>query len=252
MTRYKTIISYDGTNFSGFQLQTKQEVRSIQGELEKVLKKINSGQEVTVYGSGRTDAGVHAIAQVVHFDLPGKRDPEKIRFALDTQGPEDIAVLSVEEVDEDFHARYNKHEKTYEYLVDTAKSRNPFKRNFMAHFRYPLDLERMQEAASYLLGQHDFTGFTASGTSVEDKVRTITQAEVSRVDAETIKFTFSANGFLYKQIRNMVGTLLKIGNNRMDIGQVEKILQSKDRNLAGPTAAPEGLYLKEVRYIDKD
>ncbi|OFI46817.1 tRNA pseudouridine(38-40) synthase TruA [Floricoccus penangensis] len=252
MTRYKAIISYDGTNFSGFQIQTKQNVRSIQGELEKVLKKLNSGNPVGVQGSGRTDARVHAIAQVIHFDLPQKRDEEKLRFALDTQGPDDIAVLEVEEVSDDFHVRYNKHEKTYEYLLDTSKARDPFKRNYAGHFRYDLNLSRMQEAAKYLIGEHDFTGFTASGTSVENKVRTITQADIEQIDENTIKFTFSGNGFLYKQIRNMVGTLLKIGNNRMPVEQVEKIIASKDRNLAGPTAVPEGLYLKEVRYVDEE
>ena len=130
-----------------------------------------------------------------------------------------------------------------------AVPKNPMRRHYATHFPYPLDVERMQEAVKKLEGTHDFTGFTASGTSVEDKVRTITEASLT-VDetGQFLTFTFSGNGFLYKQIRNMVGTLLKIGNNRMPVEQIDLILEKKDRQLAGPTAAPNGLYLKEIRY----
>ncbi len=176
-------------------------------------------------------------------------DEEKLRFALDTQSPEDIDVISIELVADDFHCRYVKHSKTYEFIVDRGRPKNPMRRHYATHFPYPLDVERMQEAVEKLEGTHDFTGFTASGTSVEDKVRTITEASL-RVDetGQFLTFTFSGNGFLYKQIRNMVGTLLKIGNNRMPVEQIDLILEKKDRQLAGPTAAPNGLYLKEIRY----
>ena len=212
MVRYKATISYDGTLFSGFQRQPN--ARSIQEELEKTLLRLNSGTPVTVHGAGRTDAGV-----------------------------------SIELVSEEFHARYNKHSKTYEFLVDAGRPKNPMMRNYATHYPYPLSLAPMQEAAKDLVGTHDFTGFTASGTSVENKVRTITQASVS-IDEKTgfYIFTFSGNGFLYKQVRNMVGTLLKIGNGRMPVSQVKTVLESRDRNLAGPTAAGNGLYLKEIRY----
>ncbi|MGT2910282.1 tRNA pseudouridine(38-40) synthase TruA [Streptococcus cameli] len=247
MTRYKAIISYDGTLFSGFQRQP--EARSVQEELEKTLKRLNRGQEVTVHGAGRTDAGVHAYGQVIHFDLPEVRDVEKLRFGLDTQSPEDIDVVAVEQVSDDFHARYNKHSKTYEFLVDNGRPKNPMMRHYATHYPYALDLALMQEAIQDLVGTHDFTGFTASGTSVEDKVRTITEARVE-LDPHTgfLVFTFSGNGFLYKQVRNMVGTLLKIGNGRMPVGQINVILDKMDRNLAGPTAAGNGLYLKEIHY----
>ncbi|MGT2666407.1 tRNA pseudouridine(38-40) synthase TruA [Streptococcus rifensis] len=247
MTRYKAIISYDGTLFSGFQRQP--EARSVQEELEKTLKRLNRGQEVTVHGAGRTDAGVHAYGQVIHFDLPEVRDVEKLRFGLDTQSPEDIDVVAVEQVSDDFHARYNKHSKTYEFLVDNGRPKNPMMRHYATHYPYPLDLTLMQEAIQDLVGTHDFTGFTASGTSVEDKVRTITEARVE-LDSHTgfLVFTFSGNGFLYKQVRNMVGTLLKIGNGRMPVRQIKVILDKMDRNLAGPTAAGNGLYLKEIHY----
>lgn len=247
MTRYKAVISYDGYAFAGFQRQPH--ARSVQEEIEKTLTRLNQGNPVTIHGAGRTDSGVHALGQVLHFDLPQARDEEKLRFALDTQTPEDIDFISVEQVADDFHSRYNKHSKTYEFLVDFGRPKNPMMRHYATHYPYPLEIERMQAAIKKLEGTHDFTGFTASGTSVEDKVRTITEARLELDEnRHFLVFTFSGNGFLYKQIRNMVGTLLKIGNGRMPVEQIDLILEKKDRNLAGPTAAPNGLYLKEIRY----
>lgn len=246
MTRYKAVIAYDGTDFSGFQSQTEG-VRTVQEELEKVLEKINSHQHVTVYGAGRTDSGVHALGQVIHFDLPEIHSEEKLRFALDTQSPVDIAVLTVSEKSEKFHSRFSPHEKTYCYRLDNAKVRDPFKRRGEAWFRYPLEESAMQEGLEMLIGTHDFSGFTASGSSVEDKIRTIRKAQLIKVD-QTYIFNFTGNGFLYKQVRNMVGTLIKIGNGKFAPEQVEKILSEKNRQLAGPTAHPEGLYLKSIHY----
>lgn len=247
MPRYKAIIAYDGTNFNGF--QTQPNGRTVQEEFEKTLKKINNGKTITIFGSGRTDAGVHAAGQVVHFDYPQTRDLEKMRFALDTQTPEDIAVKRVEIVPEDFHARYHVIEKTYQFRVDIGKPRSPFKRFYASYFPYPIDAEKIRRALSDLLGTHDFTSFCASGTEIEDKVRTIHEAslEVNEAGDELI-FTFRGDGFLYKMIRILVGTLLKIGNGRMDETKIPEILAAKDRNLAGPTAHPEGLYLVEVNY----
>ena len=248
MTRYKATIAYDGTDFAGFQTQTNQ--RTIQEEIEKVLTKLNSFEPVILQGAGRTDSGVHAFGQVIHFDLKGKvRDLERLRFGLDTQTPADIAVKKVELVDDDWHARYHKHEKIYEYYLENARTRTPFSRNSKAYFRYQLDVDKMKAALMELSGTHDFTGFTASGSSVDDKVRTITQAEVIQLDDENFKFIFRGNGFLYKQVRNMMGTVIKIGNGKMPVSQIQKILTTKNRDFAGPTAAAEGLYLKEVIYL---
>ena len=222
MTRYKALISYDGHDFAGFQRQPH--ARSVQEEIEKTLTRINKGQPIVIHGAGRTDSGVHALGQV-------------------------IDVISVEEVTEDFHARYKPHSKTYEFLVDIGRPKNPMMRHYATHYPYPLEIPLMEQAIKVLEGTHDFTGFTASGTSVENKVRTITKASLT-FDAQRnfLVFTFSGNGFLYKQIRNMVGTLLKIGNKRMPVNQIERVLEEKDRQLAGPTAAPNGLYLKEIIY----
>jgi len=217
MTRYKALISYDGHDFAGFQRQPH--ARSVQEEIEKTLTLINKGQPIVIHGAGRTDSGVHALGQVIHFDLPSARDEEKLRFALDTQTPEDIDVISVEEVTEDFHARYNPHSKTYEFLVDIGRPKNPMMRHYATHYPYPLEIPLMEQASLTFDAQRNF-----------------------------LVFTFSGNGFLYKQIRNMVGTLLKIGNKRMPVNQIERILEEKNRQLAGPTAAPNGLYLKEIIY----
>ena len=213
MTRYKAIIAYDGTNFNGFQKQPNG--RTVQEEIEKTLTKMANGKEITVFGSGRTDAGVHAMDQVIHFDYPEERPLERMRFALDTLSPEDIAVKEVAIVSEDFHARYLVKEKTYQFRVDIGKPRSPFRRHYASYFPYPIDVEKIQRALPDLLGTHDFTSFCASGSSIEDKVRTIYEAkmEVNETGDELL-FTFRGSGFLYKMISILVGTLLKIGNGR--------------------------------------
>lgn len=247
MPRYKAVIAYDGSNFHGFQSQPNG--RTVQEELEKTLCKMNNGNPITIFGSGRTDAKVHAWGQVIHFDYPETRDLERMRFALDTQSPEDIAVRSVEIVSDEFHARYHVVEKTYQFHVDIGKPRSPFTRNYASYYPYALDLEKIERALPALLGTHDFTGFCASGSSVEDKTRTIYEASMIHDPVkQELVFTFRGDGFLYKMIRILVGTLLKIGNDRLPEDCIPKIIESKDRNLAGPTAHPEGLYLMEVKY----
>lgn len=246
MVRYKAIIAYDGTDFSGFQRQNDR--RTVQGELEKTLYRLNGKHEVVVHGSGRTDAGVHALGQVIHFDMNGERDEEKLRFALDTQSPDDISILSIERVANDFHARYFPHEKVYCYRVDLNRSRSPFKRRYAAHFPYELDIEAMKRGARVLEGTHDFTSFCATGSSVEDKVRTIYRITIE-LDEERneLLMTYYGNGFLYKMVRLMTGTLLRLGNGRLDT-DVQMILDRKDQNQVLWTAPPEGLYLVEVKY----
>ena len=203
MVRYKAIIAYDGTNFSGFQRQPNG--RTVQAELEALLTRMADGQPIMVHGSGRTDAGVHALGQVIHFDFPYERPLERMRYALDTQSPEDIAVASVEQVTEDFHARYLVVEKTYQFKVDIGKPRSPFRRHYASYYPYPLDLERIRQALPDLLGTHDFTSFCASGSSVEDKVRTIHEASMVVNEAgDQLTFTFRGDGFLYKMIRILV------------------------------------------------
>lgn len=249
MARYKAIIAYDGTHFKGFQRQN--DARTIQGELEKTLYRLNGKKQVTVHGAGRTDAGVHAMGQVIHFDLAHERDEEKLRFALDTQSSDDIAVLSVQHVADDFHSRYAPHEKVYQYRVSLNKVRSPFERYYMAHFPYEVDIEAMKQGAQALIGTHDFTSFCATGTSVEDKVRTIYDIHIDYDDKkQTLVFTYYGNGFLYKMVRLITGTLLRLGNGRLDT-PIATILENKDQQQVLWTAPAEGLYLMEVKY-DED
>ncbi len=209
MTRYKATIAYDGTDFAGFQSQTNQ--RTVQKEIEKILTKLNSFEPVILQGSGRTDSGVHAFGQVIHFDLKGKvRDLERLRFGLDTQTPADIAVKKVELVPDDWHARYQKHEKTYEYYLENSITRSPFQRHSKAYFRYPLNFERMQEAMSKLVGEHDFTGFTASGSSVDDKVRRFIRQKLSVLTKKISNLFFVAMAFCINKCETWLEQSLKL------------------------------------------
>ncbi|MGX6979190.1 tRNA pseudouridine(38-40) synthase TruA [Vagococcus elongatus] len=249
MVRYKAVIAYDGTNYSGF--QTQENGHTVQAELEQTLKKLNSSQRVLIHASGRTDAGVHAWGQVIHFDLPQERELEKLRHALDTQTPADIAVRSVEKVADDFHARYDAVEKTYHYRLDISRPRVPFKRYYAAFYPYTgvLDVELMRRSMADLVGTHDFTAFCAAGSSVENRVRTIVEAGLTLdEDNQELLFVFRGTGFLYKMVRILVGTLMKVGQGRLPVDTIEKALETGDKKFVGPTAHPEGLYLMEVKY----
>ena len=246
MPRYKAIIAYDGTNYCGF--QTQENGNTVQAELEKTLQKFNNHQPVTIHASGRTDSGVHAWGQVIHFDFPQDRDPEKFRHALDTQSPADIAVRSLEKVAPDFHARYHAVEKTYHYHLDISKPQNIFRRHYAAYYTFPLDVAKMTAAIAYFEGTHDFSAFCATGTTVENKVRTIYEARIEYVNEDELIFIFRGNGFLYKMVRNLVGTLIKVGQGRLEPAALPQVIASLDRQQAGPTAHPEGLYLMEVKY----
>mgnify|MGYP003588030707 CR=1 FL=1 len=248
MPRYKAVIAYDGTNYAGFQVQ--QNAHTIQEAIETTLKRLNGGKSITIHPSGRTDAGVHAKGQVIHFDYPYDREPEKLRFALDTQSPNDISFLSVEKVPDDFHARYLAKGKEYHYHVDMGKIRDPFKRLYAAHYRYELDLDKMREAAAFIVGEHDFSVFCATGSAVEDKTRTVHSVTIEEVGEDELLFVFKGNGFLYKMVRMLVGTLLKIGNGQLPVDAIKMALENQDKKMTGPTAHPEGLFLMKVSYED--
>lgn len=249
MYRYKIVFAYDGANFSGFQIQPNK--RTVEQILKNAVNKIAKHPEpaISVIGSGRTDAGVHALNQVAHFDLPYKLSNESMRKALNSMLPLDILVKSAELVSPDFHARYNAHRKTYRYRVDQGEFVNPFKRNYTAHFKYPLDINLMKKAAKDLIGEHDFTSFVASGSQAKSNVRTIYKIEINRdeLNNETV-FEFTGNGFLYNQVRIMVAFLLEIGSKQRPVSDVERVLAAKDRTEARMTAPASGLYLVNVEY----
>lgn len=245
MQRYKCIISYDGTRFSGYQVQPNK--RTVQSELEAVLTKMHKGTNVKIAGSGRTDAGVHAKGQVVHFDSPLPIPVEKWEMALNSLLPEDIAVLRVEKVHESFHARFDACGKEYRYFLYLSSKRDPFQRNYAYQYPYRLDLEAMEEACQYLLGTHDFSSFCSAKTEIEDKVRTIETIDLIQ-EGDLFSIRFVGNGFLYNMVRILVGTLLEVGSGDRKPIDILDILEKKDRRFAGKTAPAHGLYLWNVFY----
>jgi tRNA pseudouridine38-40 synthase len=245
MPRYKCIISYDGSGFSGYQVQPNK--RTVQSVLEAVLTKMHKGETVKVSGSGRTDAGVHAKGQVIHFDSPLMIPEDKWEKALNSMLPDDISVLSVVSVEELFHARFDAKGKEYRYVLHLSSKRDPFQRKFAYQYPYPLNLHAMEQASKFFLGTHDFTSFCAAKTEVEDKVRTIESIDFTLED-EILTIRFIGNGFLYNMVRILVGTLLEVGSGERSPEDIPIILAHNDRRVSGKTAPAHGLYLWEVFY----
>ncbi|WP_449538502.1 tRNA pseudouridine(38-40) synthase TruA [Ferdinandcohnia sp. Marseille-Q9671] len=245
MSRFKCIISYDGTNFSGYQVQPNK--RTVQSECERVLQKIHKGWPVKIVASGRTDANVHAIGQVIHFDSDLGMRVESWKRALNAMLPDDIRVRSIEQVHPDFHARFDVKAKEYRYKLLLRQDASVFSRHFTYHYPYPLDIDGMREAARNVIGTHDFTSFCASRTEVQDKVRTIYQIKIEKHDDELV-FSFVGNGFLYNMVRILVGTLLEVGSGKREPSSLATIVREKNRSLAGKTAPGHGLYLWKVFY----
>ncbi|MDQ0216146.1 tRNA pseudouridine38-40 synthase [Oikeobacillus pervagus] len=245
MNRIKCIVCYDGTAFAGYQIQPNG--RTIQGCIEKALKMIHKGQDVKVFASGRTDAGVHAVGQVLHFDSPLRIPPHKWPNAINGLLPRDIRIKECEIVDSSFHARFSASGKEYRYKVHTSAFQDPFRRNFSYHYPYKLDMKWMEEAAKNLIGTHDFTSFCSAKTDVEDKVRTIEQISIHSSQDE-LEFHFIGNGFLYNMVRILTGSLLDIGSGKISPNEIKRILEAKNRSMAGKTAPAAGLYLWRVFY----
>ena len=245
MIRYKCTIAYDGTNFAGYQVQPKK--RTVQLELEKVLTSMHKGREVRVTASGRTDAGVHAKGQVVHFDSSLDLPPDRWKKALGTMLPADIAIIDIEKMDADFHARYNAIRKEYRYRILLSDTKDPFLRNYAYHYPYKLDLDLMKKASEYLKGTHDFTSFCSAKTEVVDKVRTVESIDFLK-DENQLVICFVGEGFLYNMVRILVGTLLDVGIGKRRPEEMKEILAAHDRTKAGRTAPGHGLYLWKVEY----
>ncbi|MBA4495921.1 tRNA pseudouridine(38-40) synthase TruA [Paenactinomyces guangxiensis] len=244
MRKIKLVIAYDGTDFSGFQAQPGE--RTIQGTLEEALSAL-TGEEIRIYGSGRTDAGVHALGQVCHFSTSSPIPVEKYPYILRRMLPRDIVVISCAEVDFDFHARKSAYWKTYRYQIDTNPVPDLFMRRFRTHLPFPVDLSSMQAAADRFLGTHDFTSFCSTKTFVTDKVRTIYQCRVKQ-ESGGFSIEVTGSGFLYNMVRIIAGTLYEVGRGQRSAGDISDILAERDRTLAGPTFPPEGLLLVEVGY----
>ena len=243
MTRYLIDFSYSGANFSGYQKQPGK--RTVQDEIEKVLSSINNNS-VKLTSSGRTDALVNAIHQKAHFDLDKKIGAYKLNGALNSYLPDDIYVNSVTKVDNLFHARYMVKSKTYEYLINTGDY-NPLLRTHVYQYCKPLNIRKMKKAVKYFIGKHDFTTFVSTEDKKEDKVREIYDASVDEKEG-IIKITFKGSGFLKYQVRNMVGTLIKIGEEKVLPDIILSLLEKKDRKCAFLCAPAQGLTLTDVKY----
>ena len=247
---YRLVLQYDGTDFHGWQIQ--HDLRTVQGELTRVLSVLEGGA-VTVNGSGRTDAGVHAEGQVANVKLSRDFAPVKLRNATNGNLPRDVRVLSVDVVPEEFHARYSAQSKTYCYRVIHAPVISPFWARYAHQESRSLDIERMRMAAKALIGEHDWTAFSAADAEAGSRVRTVTQLRVldeweDRAQGLMIQFEISANGFLRYMVRSIVGTLLAVGRGEIEHAAIVKALINRDRSLAGATAPAQGLTLRCVNY----
>lgn len=245
MRNLKITLAYDGTDFCGWQIQPN--LPTIQGLLEQILAGIE-GSPVKVHGSGRTDAGVHALAQVASFHLSNPIPTENLRKAMNRLLPETVRVLQVEEAAAEFHARYSARAKTYEYRIWREEICPPPLSRFVFPFPYPLDEGRMQQAAPRLCGTRDFRSLAANGGEpVESTVRTVFSATLER-DGGQLTFRVRGNGFLHHMVRNAVGTLLEVGRGNLTPPDIDRLLDAKNRSAAGPTAPARGLFLVSVEY----
>ena len=241
--KIKLTIEYDGVCFLGY--QTQKNSRTVQGELEKALKKIFQ-KKIISYAASRTDSGVHAEGQVVHFETSAQLPPGKIQQALNHYLPKDLSVVEISEVPLSFHAQYSTKWKRYEYRVLHSRHRSPIE-NRAYQFFHPLNLNQMKQAVRLLRGRHDFRAFESSGGRRKNAIRTIRTFRIQK-KGKIISFLVEADGFLYKMVRSLVGTLLEVGTGKIELSTVRKILRTKDRNLIGPTAPSHGLVLKRVSY----
>lgn len=244
MRNIKLIIEYDGKGFNGWQKQPDK--LNIQGEIERAIEQI-TGETVDLIASGRTDAGVHSLGQTANFKTDSNIPIEKFAKAINSQLKKSIVIKSAEEVDENFHSRYSVKSKTYRYIINNSENGTAIYRNLEYHFPIKLDYEKMNEAAKFFIGEHDFKAFKASGTSSKSSVRKIIDASVKK-ENERIIIEVTGTGFLYNMVRIISGTLLEVGEGKIKPSDITKIIESKDRKNAGKTLPAHGLYLLKVEY----
>ncbi len=242
--RYLLTLRYLGTNYHGWQVQ--ENALAVQPLVQDALTELFPHRP-GVSGCSRTDSGVHANMYCCHFDSDLVRDPHGVICSANRNLPDDIALTDCRVVADDFHARYSVKAKEYEYVIYNGKYRHPMWQGRAYYYRFPLDVEKMNEGAKAFVGTYDFTSFCAQGAKEGDKTRTVYWAQVER-KGDLVVFRVRADGFLYNMVRIMVGTLLRISQGKIEPCQIPQIIAGKNRNLAGPTAPPEGLYLNQVFY----
>lgn len=240
---YKITIEYEGTRYNGWQRQTSTP-NTIQGIIEAAVKKVTN-EDVEVNGSGRTDAGVHALGQIANFKTQGEY--EELSDSLNEVLPPDIKILSCERVNDRFHARLNAKAKTYVYKIDTGKKADVFTRRTVNHFNYDLDVDKMRKAAEKLLGKKDFKAFCSNRRTKKSTVRTIYSIDIKKTGS-LITFTYKGDGFLYNMVRILTGTLVEVGMGKIPVDDIDKIINSRERGNAGMTLPPRGLTLVDVSY----
>lgn len=247
MRRIKATVEYDGRNYCGFQIQPNG--ITVQEVIETALKNL-TGEVIKVVCSGRTDSGVHAVGQVIHFDTDTAIPTQSIPLALTPYLPKDIALIECTDVSPLFHARYSAVNKTYIYKVCLSKINRPLMRGRYYIVKYDVDIESMLNAAKSLQGEHDFAGFMSSGSSVENTVRNLYRLNLD-IANDIITFELTANGFLYNMVRIIVGTLIDVGRGRISVEDVIEARDKADRAYSGHTAPPDGLYLMSVNYPEQ-
>lgn len=249
MRNIKLTIEYDGTDFNGWQIQAKGN-RTVQDEIEKTLQKI-IGKKIHIYGSGRTDSGVHALGQIANFKTTSTIPSEGILRALNTYLPNDISILNIEEAKTKFHSQFDAKKKTYRYTILNRQEACAINRRFCTHIPHKLNTHRMRKATKDLIGRHDFKSFVASNPAKRGKkestIRHIYRADLKK-RGDYLTFEIESNGFLYKMVRNIVGTLIDIGSKQRPTTNMKTIISSQDRTMAGNTAPSQGLCLIEVKY----
>ena len=245
MRNIRLIVEYDGTGYCGWQFQ--ENGLSIQQVIEEAIGRM-TGEAIRVIGSGRTDAGVHALGQVAHFHTASRLSERNFLMGINSLLPSDIAVREVREVDPAFHARFDVKSKVYIYRICNRPVRPALERHYVWFVWEPLDLQKIEEALDLFLGTHDFTSFCSTHTDSEDHVRTILDVGIQKDDNGMIQFSLEADGFLRYMVRTIVGTLVDVGRGKCTREDVAGILAAEDRKKAGLTAPPQGLFLKEVRY----
>jgi tRNA pseudouridine38-40 synthase len=249
MRTFRVTLSYDGSEFSGFQSQSN--ARSVQAELEAALAQVE-GRRVVVYGAGRTDAGVHALGQVASFKIANAIAPGDLFRALNAMLPDDVRVLSLDEAAPGFNARFHARSKVYRYRISNTRLMSPFQRRYAWHISRELDLEAMRLAARELAGEHDFASFQALGGTVKTSTRRITHSDWTEEPlaggGRLLIYEIAGTGFLKYMVRAIVGTLVEVGDGKRSPASLGALLMSRNRAAAGPTAPPSGLYLVRVDY----
>ena len=249
MYKFKITISYDGTRYGGWQVQPN--AISIQASVQNVLQTVLRAP-ISVTGSGRTDAGVHALGQVAHFTILFLPDSlQKLLYSLNCILPEDIRIVSIEAVDAHFHARYSAKAKIYHYYLHTDRYIDPFKRLYRTHIRHKIDPEKLRSALNLFVGTHDFTSFAnqaTEGSAAKNPIKTITRIDLKE-EPGGYRIEFEGEGFLYKMVRNLVGAALEVASGKMSLEEIPLLFSAKDRRLAPKTAPPQGLFLYKVMYF---